>query len=153
MLLKSPWGTVGIRGLGLRSRRSEDGAEGSLEVWKQSKEKCNLGKKASSKLWQLSSYRCCFGEERMLYVCIFETEFSIQRTTTMCHILPSTWLPAYLGTLWHLKTNTQDHRNHFKLSMYVSSLLRSILSKPFFSYTVGKTFNCLFYNISNHLHW
>ena len=40
-VLNSPRVALCIRGLGLRSRRSEDGAEGSL-VWKQSKQEHNL---------------------------------------------------------------------------------------------------------------
>lgn len=80
-VLTSPRVVLGIGRLGLRSRRSEDGAEGSLVVWKHSKQKHSLEKTASSSLSWLSPQRLLFEKRKILFWRYPGREFSIPLAT------------------------------------------------------------------------
>ena len=79
MALSSSREALSFGGLGLRSTCSQDGAEGSLAVWKQRKQKHNLEELHWVSLSRLSPRKTSSGEKRILFGCVLREKTPFNR--------------------------------------------------------------------------
>ena len=119
-VLTSPRVVLGIGRLGLRSRRSEDGAEGSLVVWKHSKQKTQFRKNCikqfimafspETSLWKKEDLILEVSWERILHSIGNTRSNPISKLTRLPCLIRESSYELLSITQWVIKANTLHYK-------------------------------------------